>query len=292
MFQGCDGRVCDVWSLQSSNCLLPSFVCCLSRLLNIQLCRGLFIVVKGAEKCGSGVSMTAVRRVSRWCSGRRPAQTASWISAWMRGLAAAWSRNVTRSFVPDSSAECCLRQTVLRESSKEALERPLPNLFEDFSSPFLLQDRVAVHSQDVVDAANSHCSNDIRLGRELIRYVLSRSDSHSKCYATSVTVEMLAMFCTPRILHSGGAASKSFTKWMTSVSSGFRSAPTLQKRQHQGWVTHDVTVVHVPLICQASFFVQRVPRVVGSGKLLRAAKLEVGCFLHSGCVVCLQSLFF
>ena len=44
MFEGCDGRVCDVWSLHSSNCLLPSSVCCLSRLLNILLCRGLIFI--------------------------------------------------------------------------------------------------------------------------------------------------------------------------------------------------------------------------------------------------------
>ena len=68
------------------------------------------------------------------------------------------SRDVSRSFVPDSglaSAECCLRQKVLHEAREEALERTLPDLVEDFSSPFLLQDRVAVHSQAVVDAADS-----------------------------------------------------------------------------------------------------------------------------------------
>ena len=54
MFEGCDGRVCDAWSLQSSICLLPSFVCCLSRLLNIKLCSGLIFVIKGAETGGGG----------------------------------------------------------------------------------------------------------------------------------------------------------------------------------------------------------------------------------------------
>ena len=57
-----------------------------------------------------------------------------------------------------ASAECCLRQTVLREAREETLERTLPNLVEDFCSPFLRQDRVAVHWQDVVDAANSQTS--------------------------------------------------------------------------------------------------------------------------------------
>ena len=54
MFEGCDGWVCDDWSLQSSKCLLPSFVCCLSCLLNIQLCRGLIFVIKCAEIGGGG----------------------------------------------------------------------------------------------------------------------------------------------------------------------------------------------------------------------------------------------
>ena len=35
------------------------------------------------------------------------------------------------------------------------------------------------------------------------------------------------MLRTSPILHSGGAASRSFAQWMTSVFWGFRSAPTL-----------------------------------------------------------------
>ena len=54
MFEGCDGRFVTFGPLQSSNCLLPSFVCCLSRLLNIQLCRGLIFIIKGAEVGGGG----------------------------------------------------------------------------------------------------------------------------------------------------------------------------------------------------------------------------------------------
>ena len=42
------------WALQSSNCFLPSFVCCLSRLLNVHLCRALIFVIKGAEIGGGG----------------------------------------------------------------------------------------------------------------------------------------------------------------------------------------------------------------------------------------------
>ena len=54
MFEGRDGRVCDAWSLQTSNCLLLRFVCCLSCLLNIQLGRGSVFVVKGFEVGGGG----------------------------------------------------------------------------------------------------------------------------------------------------------------------------------------------------------------------------------------------
>ena len=48
MFQRRYCRVCDAGSLQTSNGLLPRLVCCLGRLLNLQLCRGAIIVVKGA----------------------------------------------------------------------------------------------------------------------------------------------------------------------------------------------------------------------------------------------------
>ena len=54
MFEGSDGRVFDDPSLHSSNCLLPSFVCCLVCLLYIQLCRCLLIVIKSAEIGGGG----------------------------------------------------------------------------------------------------------------------------------------------------------------------------------------------------------------------------------------------
>ena len=56
---------------------------------------------------------------------------------------------------------------ILCKAREEALERALPSLVADFSSPSLLQDRVAVHSQDVVDAADSQTfqwENKFRLG--------------------------------------------------------------------------------------------------------------------------------
>ena len=65
---------------------------------------------------------------------------------------------MSRSFVPDSRLACidsCLCHAVLRESQEDPLKESLPHLVEDFSSPLFLQDRVAVYSQDVVDAADS-----------------------------------------------------------------------------------------------------------------------------------------
>ena len=66
MTEGCDGRVCDAWSLESSNCLLPSFVCCLSRLLDVQLCRGLIFVIKDAEIGGGGCFDDRGKAGLRW----------------------------------------------------------------------------------------------------------------------------------------------------------------------------------------------------------------------------------
>ena len=65
----------------------------------------------------------------------------------------------SRDVVPDSglaSTECRLRHTVLRETWAEPFDRPLPNLVVDFRRPLFLEDCVAVYSQDVVDAADSH----------------------------------------------------------------------------------------------------------------------------------------
>ena len=55
MFRGCNGRVCGAWSLLSLDSQQPGFVCCLSCLLNIQLCRCLLIVVESAEIGGGGL---------------------------------------------------------------------------------------------------------------------------------------------------------------------------------------------------------------------------------------------
>ena len=66
----------------------------------------------------------------------------------MRGLAA-------MSAPRCAGAECGLHQAVLREAREEPLERSLSNLVVDFGKSFPVQDHVAVHSEDVVDAADT-----------------------------------------------------------------------------------------------------------------------------------------
>ena len=45
----------------------------------------------------------------------------------------------------------------------------------------------------------------------------------------------------------------------------------LSERRHQDRVTHSVTIVHVPQLRQASIFLQRVPRVVGTSEFSKAS---------------------
>ena len=68
------------------------------------------------------------------------------------------SSDVSRSLVPDSGlacTECGLYHAVLREASEEPHRRSLSYTVVNFSGSLLLQDRVAVHSQNVIDAADS-----------------------------------------------------------------------------------------------------------------------------------------
>ena len=124
---------------------------------------------------------------------------------------------------------------------------------------------LAVNPQDVVDTANSqnfskeghlclrvlaeldafvHCSDDIRLAQELVSDE-PRPNSNSECDAA------------------------------VGSDSGIGNVDVLQKMQHQDRVAHFVTVVHVPLVRQASVLLQRVLRIMGTGVLFWATKLEV-----------------
>ena len=105
---------------------------------------------------------------------------------------------------PALSVACVILSSV--RPKEEPLKRSLPHLVVDFCSPLFTQDCVAVNSQCVVDAAESqtlpeegkfrlwvlalpnafvHCSNDVCFAQELLRDVLSRSDSDSNCDASS-----------------------------------------------------------------------------------------------------------
>ena len=55
-------------------------------------------------------------------------------------------------------------------------------------------------------------------------------------------------------------------------------------------MTHDVTIIHVPPVRQASMFLQSVSQAVISGEMFRSTQLIVGDYLQFGCVFCLQAL--
>ena len=61
-----------------------------------------------------------------------------------------------------------------------------------------------------------------------------------------------------------------------SSDSGVGDVKILHEMQHQEWVAHDVAVVHVPLVCLTSIFLQRMLRVVGTSGQIRAIRLKVG----------------
>ena len=193
---------------------LPCLLCCLGRLLNVQLCRGFVLVIKSVEVGGGLFHRLQPGEFPRGCFGRRPAVAPSWIIAWMRGLTAvgapkcagaATSRALLYP-IPDSALSvACVTLSSVKPGKSRSRDR-WPNLVVDFCSPLFLNDSVALHSQDVVDAANSqtlpeagkfrlrvltqlnslvHGANDICLGRELARFELSWSNRDSERGASS-----------------------------------------------------------------------------------------------------------
>ena len=147
------------------------------------------------------------------------------------------SSDVSRSFEPNSGLTCAegrLCHAVLCDAQEGPFERPLPDLVMERCITLFLQGCVAVIPQDVVDTANSqtfskecelclrvlagldafvHCSDDIRLAQEQVRDELPRPNSNSdpSVVLPSITADVLAKLRTSPILHSGGAASISFT---------------------------------------------------------------------------------
>ena len=135
--------VCDAWSLQSSNCLLPSFVCCLSCLLNIQLRRCLLITVKCAE-VGGGSCLDDLREArlqdllrEKACPNCVSDHSLNARFGCDESSQECRSSDVSRSFEPNSRLACaegCLCHAVLCEAQKRALRetaarsrrRPLP----------------------------------------------------------------------------------------------------------------------------------------------------------------------
>ena len=178
--------------------------------------------------------------------------------------------------------QCGLYHAVFRETREQPLKRSLSNLVVDFSGSFLLQDRMTVHSETFADESKFclrvltqldtfvHSSNDVRLCQALVLDELSKSHGDSECDASSG-------YCGDHVLHVLIFPLRRCCTRVVHVVIDFRFqrgsfigvVEFMQVRRHQDRVTHDVTIIHVPLIRQASIFLQRVPRVVGSGELSR-----------------------
>ena len=146
--KGSDGQVCDARSVQSTDCLLPSFVCRLGCFLNIQLRRCLLNTVKRAE-VGGGSCLDHLREAclqdllrEKVCS--------DCVS----------DPSLDARFGCDESSQVCRSSDVSRsfllcEAREEPFKRLLLKLLADLCSTLLLKQCVAVNPQNVVDTANS-----------------------------------------------------------------------------------------------------------------------------------------
>ena len=129
-----------------------------------------------------------------------------------------------------------------------------------------------------------HCSDDFCLAQELTVMNCRDPTATPSAMPPSVTAEgfgqaphvadsPLGWRCI-QIIH---VVNDFCFQWVPLRSdSGVGDVEFLQERRHRDRVTHDVTIVHVLLICQASAFLQRMLRVVGTGEIFWATKLEVG----------------
>ena len=188
-------------------------------------------------------------------------------------------------------------------SGEEPLERSLPNLVVDFSGPLLLQDRMTVHLQSVIGAADSQTLSDelvralLESGEELVRDVLPRSDSDSECDAPSGYCWDLGHLlhiedpplrrCCIQIVHV--ADDLGFLRVPLRSHVGVGNVEFLQVGRHQDWMVENIATVHVPQVRQSSIFLQRVPWLVGSSEVFWTHLREIGGFLLSGRVICRRS---
>ena len=59
--------------------------------------------------------------------------------------------------------------------------------------------------------------------------------------------------------------------------------------QYQQWVAEDVTIILIPLVCQASIFLQGVSQIVSSNVSFSASELKVLDSLHPAVLFVLQA---
>ena len=173
--------------LQSRDGLLPGVVCRLGCLLNIQLRRCLLIAVE-CVKIGGGGCLDDLRETrlqdllrKKACPNSVSDHTLDARFGCDESSHVCKSSDVPRSFEPDSRLACaegCLCRAVLRETTEEPFERPLPDLVIDPCHTLFLQDCVAVNPQDVVDTADSQtCPKE----GELCLRVLAKLDALAHC---------------------------------------------------------------------------------------------------------------
>ena len=133
-----------------TDCLLPRFICCLGRLLNVQHGRDSVFVMKGFEVGGGGY--------------------------------------VSRSFVSISRLACFergLHHAVFRETWEEPLKRSLSNLVVDLGGSLLAEEsKVCLRVLTQLDTF-VRGPIDVCLGQELVLDELSGSSSDSECGAPS-----------------------------------------------------------------------------------------------------------
>ena len=173
---------------------------------------------------------------------------------------------------------CFLNVLLGSESREEPLKGPLPNLIVDFSSSCLPQDRVAVHSQDVMDTPDAKTLSTLVHRDEPTgshtdsERVASRGhcgDRGKQTYLLNFpfrrgcvqVFDVVNGFCLLRI-----SLCSDFVVGLIKI---------LQTGRHQDRVAEDVTIVNVPEVCQASIFLWIMSWVVSSNECCWPAQLKI-----------------